>query len=144
MEIGTRTCISGVCFESDDLCGLPNGETCSGAGVCRSAICAPSGACGECDSNDDCTGGRVCNVPTGMCVTVDAGMTTRDSGAATTDAGTRDAGAAAFDAGSGADTGGGIAGGACGCTVNTMKNANGLIAMLSLLGLVVARRRRRA
>jgi cysteine-rich repeat protein len=145
MEIGTRTCISGVCFESDDLCGLPNGETCSGAGVCRSEICAPSGACGECDANDDCTGGRVCNVPTGMCVTVDAGMTTRDSGPATTDAGTRDAGAAAFDAGSGADTnGGGIAGGACGCTVNTTKNANGLIAMLSLLGLVVARRRRRA
>jgi len=148
-EVGTRTCISAICFEADDLCGLPNGETCTGASVCRSTLCAPNSACGECDTNDDCTGGRVCNVPTGLCVTTDAGMTMGDAGMSDTgpraDVGRGDAGELLFDAGPGADTnGGGIAGGACGCAVNTTKSTNGLFAMLSLLGLVLARRRRRA
>lgn len=147
MEIGTRTCISAVCFEADDLCGLPNGEGCAGASVCRSSICAPSGECAECDTNDDCMGGRVCNVPAGLCVMTDAGM--GDAGMSDagprTDAGRADAASPLFDAGPGTDTnGGGIAGGACGCAVNTTKSTNGLLAMLGLLGLVVARRRRRA
>lgn len=135
--IGMRTCISGVCFEADDLCGLPTGETCADEDVCRSSICAPNGECGECDSDADCTGGRVCMVSTGTCVTGDAG--TSDAGAG--DAGARDAGA--LDA-SGSDAGsGGVAGGACGCTVNTTKSPTGILAMLGMLALVVLRARRK-
>lgn len=144
MSIGTRTCISGVCFEADDLCGLPNGEACTGAGVCRSAICAPNGLCGACDGNDDCEGGT-CNVATGTCSGNDAGVG-NDAGprsdAGPVDAGgtmTADSGAANTDAGR---TTGGIAGGACGCAVNTTKSSSGLFAMLGMLGLVMARRRR--
>ena len=132
--IGMRTCISGVCFEDDDLCGLPSGETCADEDVCRSSICAPSGVCGDCDSNDDCTGGRVCVVSTGTCVVSDAGMPDAGPG----DAGPRDA-AATFDAG---PTPGGLAGGSCGCSVNTTKSHSGILAMLGMLALVVARKRR--
>jgi MYXO-CTERM domain-containing protein len=37
---------------------------------------------------------------------------------------------------------GGIAGGACGCTVNTTKSTSGILAMLGMLALVMMRRRR--
>ena len=145
MTIGTRTCISGVCFEDDDLCGLPNGEACTGAGVCRSEICAPSGLCGVCDSNDDCTAG-ICNVATGACFVPDAGMPdagTRDSGV---DSGARDAGTMEADSGAAnsdaGETTGGLAGGAFGCAANHTKSSSGLFTMLGMLGLVMARRRR--
>jgi cysteine-rich repeat protein len=140
MTIGTRTCISGVCFEADDLCGLPNGETCTGASVCRSAICAPNGLCGACDSNDDCDAG-ICNVATGACFVPDGGMP--DAGRP--DAGSRDSDTGPMTADAGGDAGespGGIAGGACGCTVNTTKSTSGILAMLGMLALVMMRRRR--
>lgn len=136
--IGTRTCISGVCFEDDDLCGLPTGETCTDEGVCRSAICASNGLCGDCDSNDDCMGGRVCVVSTGTCVMPDGGMPDAGPG----DAGPRDAGASTFDAGDAGPTPGGLAGGSCGCAVNTTQGNSGILAMLGMLALVVARKRR--
>lgn len=136
--IGTRTCISGVCFEDDDLCGLPTGETCADEGVCRSAICASNGLCGDCDSNDDCMGGRVCVVSTGTCVMPDGGMPDAGPG----DAGPRDAGASTFDAGDAGPTPGGLAGGSCGCAVNTTQGNSGILAMLGMLALVVARKRR--
>lgn len=56
------------------------------------------------------------------------------------DAGARDAGAGTPDAG---PRNGGLSGGACGCTVNTSGSNTGFLAMLGVLGLVVARRRRR-
>lgn len=142
-EIGTRVCVSEVCFEADDLCGLPSGEPCTTMNVCRSAICAPNGSCGECDANDDCDDGRICNVPTGMCVTTDAGVM-RDAGAsdAGSDGGLADAGAS--DAGSRMDAGriGGLAGGAFGCVASSSQSTRGLYVMLGMLALVVVRRRR--
>ena len=159
-SIGMRVCVSEVCFEADDLCGLPNGEPCTGVSVCRSAICAPSGLCAECDTADDCDGGRVCNVPTGTCVMTDAGVMNDgglladagmliDVGSRTdtgrSDAGEVDGGILGIDAGGRVDAGdtvGGLAGGACGCAVNTEKSARGLALMLGVLAMLVVRRRR--
>lgn len=143
--IGMRTCLSGVCFEDDDLCGLPIGETCTDLGVCRSAICAPSGLCAECDTNDDCTGGRICVVSTGTCVMPDGGMPDAGPG----DAGARDAGPGdgglEMDAGQ-RDAGrspGGLAGGAFGCAASTGSRDGSMLALFGLVGLALARRRKR-
>jgi hypothetical protein len=38
---------------------------------------------------------------------------------------------------------GGLAGGACGCAVNTTRSTSGLFAMLGMLALVAVRRRRK-
>jgi MYXO-CTERM domain-containing protein len=64
-------CRSGVCFQRDAKCGLPKGEACTSATVCRSAICAADGRCGECKADKDCGGpqsARVCDEKTSLCV----------------------------------------------------------------------------
>ncbi len=47
-------CRSGVCFQPDSKCGLPKGEPCTKAALCRSEICATDGRCGECKTDADC------------------------------------------------------------------------------------------
>lgn len=117
-------CRSMICH-SDAACGLPNGEPCTTPGQCRSDICAPDRICGECDASTPCPSGLACDIASGSCVPV-------------TDAGAGDAGIGNVDAG----RPGGLAGGACGCTVNSTQSKQGYLAMLALLGLVVARKRR--
>jgi MYXO-CTERM domain-containing protein len=130
-EIGARTCLSGVCHEPDDRCGLPNLEPCTAAEVCRSAICAPNGTCGECDRDSQCDSND-CDVEQGRCREIP-------------DAGMPDAGAVLPDAGLNTDAGTpfAVSGGACGCRVQTKGGDAGILVMLGVLGLVVARRRRR-
>jgi hypothetical protein len=116
-------CRSTICH-TDGRCGLPNGEPCTTPGECRSDICAPNGLCGACDASTPCPSGLACDIATGTCVMPDA-----------------DAGQS--DAGIGNTSPGGLAGGACGsCTVNTSRSTHGYLAMLALLGLVAARKRR--
>lgn len=92
--VGQRTCLSGVCEEDDDLCGLKNGSPCSGvAERCRSTICFPTdqvcglpvgepctgdgqcrsndcnnGVCTGCDEDSDCAGTKICDKPKRECV----------------------------------------------------------------------------
>lgn len=57
---GTRTCVSAVCEESDDLCGKKNGTDCTGAPQCRSNICFDADEkCGK-PSGETCTGNVEC------------------------------------------------------------------------------------
>ena len=93
---GQRTCLSAVCEESDDLCGLknsspcgkpdecrsticfpgdkecglPNGQPCSGNGQCRSDQCENGTCTGKtCGSDTDCPApGQVCDPNTKTCV----------------------------------------------------------------------------
>ncbi len=100
---GTAACLSNVCFASDDLCGLPNGETCNGIAVCRSAICAADGKCGRtngsgCILGTECRSG-VCNAL--VCVAGASGDAGTDSGA---DSG-KDAAADGSATDGGSDTG---------------------------------------
>jgi hypothetical protein len=94
VAVAMRICSSGVCDSSNNLCGEPNGQTCTSAAVCISSVCNADGKCGDpdgspCTNSTTCRTG-VCNV-TGACGVLpimDAGMA---------DAGTPDAG----DAGEG-------------------------------------------
>lgn len=151
--IGTRTCLSQVCFADDDLCGLPNGEPCAASAACRSDICAANGLCGACDGDEDCMSGMVCDIATGACETpVFPDAAVSPDAAVGVDAGRSDVGMNGnmSDAGvtapdSGMDAGpthGGLAGGAFGCAVSTTRSQSGLLAMLGVLALVAARRRR--
>lgn len=64
---GTTECRSNICFDQDDLCGLPNGEPCGGDGQCRSERCE-DGTCRGCDDDTDCKLGQVCDAANGECV----------------------------------------------------------------------------
>lgn len=44
--LATRACASGVCFEADNRCGLPNGEVATSESVCRSGMIGSDGKCG--------------------------------------------------------------------------------------------------
>jgi hypothetical protein len=104
---GTLVCQSSVCDTKDNECGYANGDgpcTVGDGGnrgsVCRSGICASTGAnmglCEACSTNGDCPTGEVCSA-SNTCVTpgVDAGA----------DAGPVEAG---VDAGPGVDSGSGV------------------------------------
>jgi len=63
-------CSSGAC-DSDNICGVANGDPCLSSTVCRSGtcgatslVCVPSGGCAV---DTDCAGARYCNTPTGAC-----------------------------------------------------------------------------
>lgn len=156
---GTR---AETCNAVDDDCnGMVDedftvGSECSeGLGACTSMgviACTPEGTarcnavagapstevCGN-DIDEDCDGmNLVCGVDAGPMP--DAGS---DAGAR--DAGAADAGFAAGDAGFRGDTGviSGFAGGACGCRAVGSGDARWSTLALSLLGLVLVRRRRR-
>lgn len=60
-------CRSAICFAADDLCGLPSGQPCTGNGDCRSALC-DSGVCAGCNTDVDCAVGKVCDQATKQCV----------------------------------------------------------------------------
>jgi len=141
---GARTCLSGVCDEDDDLCGLPNGETCTDPTVCRSDVCSDDGTCVECDGDEDCDAGEMCD-SSGACFTPDGGMPDagRDSGRA--DVGTSDVGSvpdSGLDAGL-ITTPGGLSGGAlCAASPSSRNQSAGIFAMLALLGIIVSRRKR--
>jgi len=49
-------CRSLVCFQRDAKCGLPKGEACQKSEVCRSGVCSTTGLCGECKKDSDCGG----------------------------------------------------------------------------------------
>lgn len=49
-------CRSLVCFQRDTKCGLPKGEACQKPEVCRSNVCSSVGLCGECKKDADCGG----------------------------------------------------------------------------------------
>lgn len=93
--VGARTCLSGVCEEDDDLCGLKNGSPCDETKKeqCRSNICHPpddlcglpngapcqqneqcrsleckAGVCAGCQEDTDCVLGQVCDKATNQCV----------------------------------------------------------------------------
>ena len=121
-------CLSRLC-EDDDLCGLRPGSTCTAAEQCRSFICAPSGVCGVCDERTPCPTGEVCNVADGTCRAAEA-----------PDAGVSDAGVS--DAGLDGRPGG-LAGGACGCSVREDSPARAWALALAGLFVAVVRRRRR-
>ncbi|MBX7196212.1 MAG: hypothetical protein K1X94_29420 [Sandaracinaceae bacterium] len=123
--VGDAVCLSRVCEASDDLCGLLPGSTCASPEECRTSICAPDAVCGVCDESTPCPTGEVCDVPSGTCHGTDAGLA---------DAGVGDAGMG--------DRPHGLAGGACGCSVRTDAPKSGWLALLGLLGLALARRRR--
>jgi hypothetical protein len=60
----TRVCQSKVCSTVDQLCGLPNGEgPCDYASVCRSGACGDDGLCGLPDG-DACSSASVCRSAT--------------------------------------------------------------------------------
>lgn len=105
-SFGTRACLSGACDTHDNLCGYANGDgPCSavnGTIVCRSMLCATSGAnmdvCVQCLGNGDCGVGLVCDPLTNTC------GPGSDAGAG--DAGVVDSGSeAGADAGSHVDAG---------------------------------------
>jgi len=64
---GATECRSDICFDKDDLCGLPNGEPCNGDGQCRSEQCK-DGTCQGCNDDKDCNAGQVCDATTKNCV----------------------------------------------------------------------------
>lgn len=92
--VGGRTCLSGVCEEDDDLCGLKNGSPCNGIDErCRSNECFPkdelcglptgepctnnnkcrsndckAGLCAGCQEDTDCPTDKVCDKAAGQCV----------------------------------------------------------------------------
>ncbi|MDX2024226.1 MAG: hypothetical protein SF187_28550 [Deltaproteobacteria bacterium] len=59
-----RVCISGACDEADDKCGLPNGQPCASAVVCRTAVCGDGGLCGL-PNGQACMNATVCRA--GVC-----------------------------------------------------------------------------
>lgn len=60
-------CRSTICFPDDKLCGKPTGQPCAQPGECRSASCT-AGVCTGCDDDGDCATGKVCDVPNKQCV----------------------------------------------------------------------------
>jgi MYXO-CTERM domain-containing protein len=60
-------CRSTICFPTDDLCGKPVGEPCTGDGECRSDDCN-NGFCTGCDEDSDCAAGKICDKPKKECV----------------------------------------------------------------------------
>jgi hypothetical protein len=118
-SVGMRACASGVC-DMDNKCGYATGDgTCAtgdagnGMAVCRSGVCASSGAnqdkCVQCQADTDCSGTTpACDAASNTCVpctstnvtACPAGMPICDVGSHSCEAGTRDAGPdAAADAG---------------------------------------------
>jgi MYXO-CTERM domain-containing protein len=77
--VGAAVCESGVCDESDDECGHPNGEgTCTqvnAGALCRSNRCGRDGKCGLADGEGICTAmnaaevcrSGVCDADEGLC-----------------------------------------------------------------------------
>jgi hypothetical protein len=142
--IGARTCLSGVCEEDDDLCGLRNGEDCTDPSVCRSEVCSDDGLCVECDGDEDCEAGEMCD-PSGGCFTPDGGMPDAGVDSGRADVGTTDTGTSpdsGLDAGL-TTTPGGLSGGAlCAASPSRRSQSAGVFAMLALLGVILARKRR--
>jgi MYXO-CTERM domain-containing protein len=61
----TIFCASGTCSKADNLCGLPNGESCTVAGACRSGVCGADNKCGvaqggACTKSAECRGELTC------------------------------------------------------------------------------------
>ena len=76
-DAATLVCAAGVCDVNDNECGFANGDgpctDANGASVCRSAICATSGAnqgkCVACVMDSQCTAaGTKCDTATNTCV----------------------------------------------------------------------------
>lgn len=149
-EAGRRTCLSGVCEEDDDLCGLDYGSDCGGVNErCRVNICWPddrrcgkpagapcargdecrnenceAGVCVGCDDDTDCLVGQKCDVAQNTCVpdpnAGDGGVTTLD-------------------------TSGLIEGGGCACSTTSLATAASPLALFGFAaaGVLAARRRSR-
>ncbi len=170
---GTAACLSNVCFASDDLCGLPNGENCNGIAVCRSAICAADGKCGRanggaCIVGSDCRSG-ICNAL--VCVTTadagtdsgsdagrdgatdgsvaDSGSDTGSDGAvdgSTVDGSTVDSGQGGNDSGTNGNNGsddGNLEGGGISCSSSPTSSASAIPALVGLAFVLTGFARRR-
>lgn len=159
--VGQRTCASGVCEESDDLCGLKNGSDCDGKNErCRSTICFPkddrcglptgepctgdgqcrseqckNGVCTGCDDDTDCPADKTCDKPKKECVP------RADAGA--------DAGPGGSDAGAGGDAGdpyqaGLVEGGGCSCRTSVAAATPPFAMFAGAFAALFAARRRRS
>jgi MYXO-CTERM domain-containing protein len=74
---GLRTCVSGVCEATDNLCGLRKGSLCASAAECRIGICsATDGRCGVPDG-EGCADPTVCR--SGFCKAGKCSVCARDA-----------------------------------------------------------------
>lgn len=126
-------CRSSICFPADSLCGLPSGEPCTANGQCRSALCK-DGKCFGCDSNTDCPIGTICDLTKKECVPGPA-----DGGA---DGGP---GSSGGTSGSNAEPFGVVAGGGCACRT-TLPSGTSPIALgtaaIAAIALLARRRKK--
>lgn len=60
-------CRSKICFAADKLCGKPSGEPCTDNAECRSALCE-DGVCKGCKADTDCKTSQVCDTDKDQCV----------------------------------------------------------------------------
>jgi hypothetical protein len=122
-------CASGVCNAATNTCSATNGTTCHSASECTSNVCSPDGACGAPDGQS-CTTAVTCRA--GQCT---AGV-----------CGAANAGGTGGSSGTGGSPGAqNVSSGGCGCALGGDRSGTaGSIGLLALLlGLAVARKRRR-
>ncbi len=64
-----EVCRSGTCDATDNKCGALPGESCTRLDMCRSNVCAPTGRCGDCQTDAECgAAGVICDTAELVCV----------------------------------------------------------------------------
>jgi hypothetical protein len=112
--VGASVCAAGVCDQSNNECGLANGNgpctASNGAILCQSGACSVNGTCepqGGCNVDGDCTAAQQCDVGTHQCVALSDGSADASGADAGegggVEAGEAEGGDAGLDGGSGAD-----------------------------------------
>jgi hypothetical protein len=141
---GSPQCRSDVCFDRDDLCGKPSGEPCERSSECRSEACE-NGTCAGCQEDADCPLRQVCDtsIPSGRCVPGCRGASRCAAGEVCS---ARDGGIGACepgppDGGTVVDSSGIVEGGGCSCET-TPATSPFTIAGISFVVLALVRRRR--